>query len=88
MSWKEIIKHRPKDKEGNYITVKQEHVNTITEWLDNNADHEEYDIIKRMFDGMMKVADGDVSKLNQRTNRWYQSMILYNRGGELFNLYR
>jgi len=49
MNWEDIIKHRPKDKEGNYITVVQEHANTIREWLENNKEHKDHNIIEIMF---------------------------------------
>jgi len=49
MSWLSIIKHRPKDKEGNYITVKEEHANTIREWLENNKENKYYDVVQSTF---------------------------------------
>ena len=49
MSWLNIIKHRPKDKEGNYISVKQEHANTIREWLENNKQNKYYDVVRLAF---------------------------------------
>tara|TARA_A200000159_G_C7203229_1_gene288832 strand:- start:28 stop:267 length:240 start_codon:yes stop_codon:yes gene_type:complete len=50
MSWQYIIKHRPKDKEGNYITVVQEHANTIREWLENNKEHKNHSAVQYIFD--------------------------------------
>ena len=80
MSWKEIIKHRPKDKEGNYITVKQEHINTITEWLGNNEGHEMYNVVKHMFDRWEKI--------DFANGREYDSLKMFARDGALFTLYK
>jgi hypothetical protein len=61
MSWLNIIKHRPKDKEGNYISVKQEHANTIREWLENNKQNKYYDAIRFTFNQWEELdfPDGD-----------------------------
>ena len=80
MSWKEIIKHQPKDEEGNYISVKQEHINTILEWLENNEGHEMYNIVKTLFDRWEKV--------DFASGREYDTLKLFARDGTHFNLYR
>lgn len=61
MSWLNIIKHRPKDKDGNYITVKEEHANTIREWLENNKQNKYYDAIRFTFNQWEELdfSDGD-----------------------------
>tara|TARA_R110000824_G_scaffold206514_1_gene391628 strand:+ start:193 stop:447 length:255 start_codon:yes stop_codon:yes gene_type:complete len=78
--WKEIIKHRPKDKEGNYITVKQEHINTVREWLENNKGQEEYNLVKYLFENWEKV---DFKNGNE-----YNLLKMLAQDGTLFNLYK
>jgi len=79
MSWQYMIKHRPKDKEGNYITVVQEHANTIREWLENNKEHKNHSVVQYFFD-LWKEEDFAKGKL-------YDSLRLLARNAG-YTLYR
>ena len=78
--WQNLLKHLPKDEEGNNISVKQEHINTIREWLESNEGHEEYNLIKHYFDLWEKV--------DFKNGKEYNSLKMFAQDGTLFNLYR
>lgn len=79
--WQNILKHQPKDKEGNNIGVKQEHINTISDWIESNEEHEEYALIKHWFD-LWEKEDFD------NDSDAYYSLKTFAKDGKLFSLYR